>query len=319
VVQLPDGSMVTVGGGSGVNEKLYAFTDDQRQVELYDPAGDTWRLGAAQAEGRTYHSTAVLLPDGRVFSGGDDLNGGNEADTGEIYSPPYLFKGPRPEITAAPAHAEFGEPFSVAVAGAAGARAVLVAPGATTHAVDMSQRVVPLAAATRPDGGLDVTAPADGRIAPPGHYMLFVLDAAGVPSVARWVTLGTARPPRVARDIARKRRWTASSEPGRKRPIGTAWRSAAKDGVWWQIDLEGVRTLGRLALRWGKHPPQRYVVSGSTDGKRFQAINEAWPYKPYWQPTDLHGARVRYLRVTIRKRSGAHGVTLLASRLYGGG
>jgi Domain of unknown function (DUF1929)/F5/8 type C domain len=316
-VQLPDGSMVTVGGGTGVNEDLYAFTDDQRQVELYDPASDAWRLGAAQQEGRTYHSTAVLLPDGRVFSGGDDLNGGNEADTAEIYSPPYLFKGPRPEITSAPAHAEFAARFGIAVAGPAAAKAVLVAPGAATHAVDMNQRVVPLAATPRPDGGLDVTAPADGHIAPPGHYMLFVLDAAGVPSVATWISIGTATPPKPAKDLAKGRSWTASEAPKRKHGVATAWRSKAKDKVWWQLDLGRAKTVDRLALRWGKNPPQRYDVSGSTDGRHFAKLGESWPYKPYWQTTELGGKRVRYVRVTIRKRTGRHGVALLEARLYG--
>jgi hypothetical protein len=316
-VQLPDGSMATVGGGTGVNEDLYAFTDDQRQVELSDPATGRWRLGAAQQEGRTYHSTALLLPDGRVFSGGDDLNGGNEADTGEIYSPPYLFRGPRPVITAAPAHVELGAAFGVSVTGPAAARAVLVAPGAVTHAVDMDQRVVALAGARRADGGLDLTAPADGRVAPPGHYMLFVLDAAGVPSVATWISLGTVTPPKVAKDRARGRSWTSSAAPRRRHGIATPWRSAARDGVWWQLDLGHATAVARLALRWGRNPPQRYVVSGSTDGKRFHQLGESWPYKSYWQTTELGGATARYVRVTVRKRSGKHGVALLESRLYG--
>jgi hypothetical protein len=317
-VQLPDGSMVTVGGGTGLNEDLYGFTDDQRQVELYDPASGQWRLGAAQQEGRTYHSTALLLPDGRVLSGGDDLNGGNDVDTGEIYSPPYLFKGPRPVITAAPTHAEFGAKFGVSVTGPAASRAVLVSPGAVTHAVDMEQRVVPLAGTRRADGGLDLTAPANGRIAPPGHYMLFVLDAVGVPSVATWVSIGTVAPPKVAKDLAKGRSWTSSTAPKKRHGSTAAWRSAARDGVWWQLDLGRAKAVNRLALRWGKNPPQRYVVSGSTDGKRFKALGESWPYKPYWQTTELGGAKVRYVRVTVRKRTGKHGVALLESRLYGG-
>jgi galactose oxidase-like protein/F5/8 type C domain-containing protein len=318
-VELPDGSMVTVGGGLGVNEHLYDFSDEQRQVELYDPAGGQWHFGAAQQEGRAYHSTAVLLPDGRVFSGGDDLNGGNAQDTGEIYSPPYLFKGPRPTITGAPAHAEFGAKASISVSGPAAARAVLVAPGAATHAVDMNQRVVTLTSTTRPDGGLDITMPHDGHIAPPGYYMLFVLDAAGVPSVASWVSVGSAPAPAVARDLANGRTWTSSAAPKRKRGVAAAWRSPARDRVWWQLDLGRPRSVARLALRWGKNPPQHYVVAGSTDGKRFATLGESWPYKAYWQTTTLDApTKVRYLRVTIRKRTGHHGVALLASRAYGG-
>ena len=73
------------------------------------PSTDSWLLGPAQQEDRTYHSTAVLLPDGRVFSAGDDhypleIKGRSSASptTAEIYSPPYLFKGPRPQIDSAP-------------------------------------------------------------------------------------------------------------------------------------------------------------------------------------------------------------------------
>ena len=148
--------------------------------------------------------------------------------------------------------------------------------------------------------------------------MLFVLDAAGVPSVASWVTLGTASPPPVARDLAKGRSWTDSTAPKRRHGIAAAWRSPARDRVWWQLDLGRPQSVARLAVRWGKHPPKRYVVSGSTDGKRFRALGESWPYKPYWQTTSLPATKVRYLRVTIRKRSGNHGVALLESRLYGG-
>ena len=97
-VLLPDGSMVTVGGGVGIrNGDQWQADAAQRQVDLRDPATGAWRLGAAQAESRAYHSTALLLPDGRVVSAGDDVNGGTDKDTAEIYEPPYLFKGARPD------------------------------------------------------------------------------------------------------------------------------------------------------------------------------------------------------------------------------
>ena len=189
-VLLPDGSKVTVGGGAGTRqpEGQWAADPEQRQVELYDPQAGSWRLGAAQAEARAYHSTALLLPDGRVVSAGDDVNGGVDRDTAEIYEPPYLFKGPRPTISTAPTSVKVGEAFSVATGGATATKAVLVAPGATTHANDMHQRLVPLTAS--PDsGGLNLIAPPTSTVAPPGWYMLFVLSDQGVPSVARWVKL----------------------------------------------------------------------------------------------------------------------------------
>ena len=193
-VLLPDGDMVTIGGGSETSDKWNA-DPALRQVELYDRASGTWRLGAAQAETRAYHSTALLLPDGRVMSAGDDRNGGDSADTAEIYEPPYLFKGPRPSISAAPDVVRWGQAFGVGSPDADVVRAVLVGLGATTHADDQGQRHVELQVTHRIAGqGVNVQAPATGDLAPPGYYMLFLLDARGVPSVARIVRLGPTAP-----------------------------------------------------------------------------------------------------------------------------
>ena len=110
-VLLPDGSMATVGGGVGIrNGDQWEADEAQKQIELWDPATGNWRLGPAQAENRAYHSIAMLLPDGRVISAGDDVHGGIDRDTAEIYEPPYLFKGraqrsapPRPRSAPPPA------------------------------------------------------------------------------------------------------------------------------------------------------------------------------------------------------------------------
>ena len=102
-VLLPDGSMVTVGGGVGIrNGDQWAADPEQRHIELWNPSTRRWTLGPAQAEPRAYHSIAMLLPDARVISAGDDLNTSIFSDTAEIYEPPYLFKGPRPVIGSAP-------------------------------------------------------------------------------------------------------------------------------------------------------------------------------------------------------------------------
>lgn len=230
-VLLPDGGLVVVGGGSGIDRTNRTPTNVPknnyyianpappalRQVELRRPGEKTWRLGAAQQEWRTYHSTAALLPDGRIFSGGDDYHEGPDPvspyvdrrrrDSAEIYWPPYLFNGnacaPRPVIravgaTAPPANADaawatltYGEPFGIFSEHArAGMRAALVAPSQVTHSLDMNQRVVPLKVTNViSEGGLNVVAPAGAGIAPPGWYMLFVIDADGTPSIARWVRL----------------------------------------------------------------------------------------------------------------------------------
>jgi hypothetical protein len=202
-VLLPDRSMVTIGGGIGYTDadQNYAVDEEgsRRRVELYDRETGEWLLGPAQLEDRAYHSTALLLPDGRVWSAGDDLHGPNPVrarsseDTAEIYSPPYLFHGPRPRIRRAPRTLHWGDTFGIRAKGMIGPRpyrAVLVAPGAPTHGADMHQRVVPLKIRERYGRlGLDAVSPPSTGVAPPGFYMLFVLSKGDVPSVARWVQL----------------------------------------------------------------------------------------------------------------------------------
>jgi hypothetical protein len=179
VVQVPDGSAYAIGGNS---EGLRGTP--QRRTMHYDPATRRWRNLAAQAPRRAYHSTAVLLPDGRIMSAGDNKVGGGRQLI-DFYSPPYLFRGPRPRITRAPRTVHHGERFVIRTRGRKLSGAVLMAPGATTHANEMNARHVPLAV-TRTSGGFRARGPSR-TVAPAGHYMLFVLRANGVPSVARWV------------------------------------------------------------------------------------------------------------------------------------
>ena len=134
-----------------------------------------------------YHSTALLLPDGRVLSAGQD--DGDLATFGEVFSPPYLFQGPRPTISDMPRALRYGDEFEITTPDAADIRRVsLVRPGSVTHSVDFGQRYVTLrfsaAAAT-----LTVRAPGRAAAAPPGHYMLFLVNGAGVPSTAGWVRI----------------------------------------------------------------------------------------------------------------------------------
>jgi hypothetical protein len=123
-----------------------------------------------------------------VLSGGDDRPSTRFSDTGEIYSPPYLFRGPRPLIGAAPVELGYGGAFRVGSSSDA-RDAVLMAPGVTTHGTEMQARYVQLAVTHRDSSGIGVVAPPSGSVAPPGWYMLFVLNGKGVPSIARWVHL----------------------------------------------------------------------------------------------------------------------------------
>lgn len=200
-VLLPDGEMVTVGGAAGFSDENgnYETRDKlvRRRIELRDPRTGRWRLGPAQLEDRTYHSTALLLPDGRVWSAGDDVhgpevvNGESEVDTAEIYSPPYLFKGARPRIGKLPAQLGWGDAFNIRERGGPRvARAALVAPEATTHANDNGQRMIRLRVRRGGPRSVRSRIPARPGVAPPGWYMLFAMSRAGVPAMARWVQVG---------------------------------------------------------------------------------------------------------------------------------
>jgi hypothetical protein len=182
VVQVPDGSAYGIGGNS-----TGLYDAGQFQTLKYDPTTDTWTGMAIQTPRRAYHSTAVLLPDGRIMSAGDTGAGGGRQLI-DFYSPPYLFQGPRPVIASAPSRIAYGDTFSIGTSGAPAATAVLMAPGATTHADEMNARRVELAVTATADG-FTATAP-DARVAPPGYYMLFTVTADGIPSVASWIHLG---------------------------------------------------------------------------------------------------------------------------------
>jgi hypothetical protein len=234
-VLLPDGSMATVGGGVGIrNGDQWAGDEAQKQIELWDPATKLWRLGPPQAEKRTYHSIAMLLPDGRVISAGDDFNGGYDQDTAEIYEPPYLFKGTRPTIGWAPGAVRIGSSFEVDTPNTNITKATLIAPSAVTHANDMNQRSLTLPVAQRA-GGVTVTAPTSANAAPPGYYMLFLVNDQGVPSVAKFVRLSVDGAP--------------SALPEQPRfPAGPGTPSTHKHAPVGALSIAQARRLARKAL-----------------------------------------------------------------------
>jgi hypothetical protein len=187
LVLLPDGTVLAVGGGGGGG----AYTNPVLAAEVYNPTANTWTTLASQTVQRTYHSTAVLLPDGRVLSAGSDNSQPTQV-TYEIFSPPYLFNGPRPIIKSAPTSLTYGQKFTISSPNAGGVtRVALIHPGATTHADDFDQRYVDLTF-THSAGALQVTAPANGNYAPPGYYMLVIVSSSGIPSVMPFVNLQAA-------------------------------------------------------------------------------------------------------------------------------
>jgi hypothetical protein len=187
---LPDDTVLATGGSTdigGVNPANAVY-----QAELWSPVTKTWAPMASEQVPRLYHSTALLLPDGRVVVAGGGHNFFNNIayPNAEIYSPAYLFKGARPTITQAPPSTlSYGQNFFVGTPNAADIASVaLIRNGSVTHAFNTDQTYVPLTF-TQTSGGLTVTAPANSDLAPPGYYMLFLVNKNGVPAVAPLVDL----------------------------------------------------------------------------------------------------------------------------------
>jgi hypothetical protein len=185
LVQVPNGSAFGIGGNS---KGLYGA--GTRQTLRYNPGTGTWTGMAVQGIRRAYHSTALLLPDGRILSAGDTGPGGGAARL-DIYSPPYLFHGKRPVITSAPKRVRYSTRFRIGTSGRKVTQVVLMRPGSTTHADEMQARRVVLAV-RRTAAGFSAMAPTP-NVAPPGYYMLFTVTRGGVPSHARWIHIGRRR------------------------------------------------------------------------------------------------------------------------------
>ena len=225
---LPDGRVLATGGTSSPG-----FTDPAGAVhaaEVWDPDTGNWTTWASNRVTRVYHSATILLPDARILHAGSGDDGGTlpRELNAEIFSPPYLFRGARPTITGAPVAVGYGQQFFVATPDAARVvRATLVRPSSVTHSFDQNQRFVELSL-VRVAGGLELAAPASGNLAPPGNYMLFIMNSAGVPSVSRIVRLD--RPNQLLQTslsslVAMPAKAIAWATPAKK----AAWVNAAKD------------------------------------------------------------------------------------------
>ncbi|WP_330480565.1 kelch motif-containing protein [Streptomyces sp. NBC_00724] len=191
---LPDDSVLVTGGsgdyrGRGGSNIL--------QARLYDAKTDSYKRVADPAVGRNYHSGSVLLPDGRVMIFGSDSLYADRANSRpgvfeqriEIYTPPYLYRDSRPELTAGPKRMRRGGTGMFTTSrGSTITSAKLMRPSAVTHVTDTDQRSVDLRPA-RTAEGISVTVPKNRALVPSGWYMLFVTDAKGTPSKGTWVEI----------------------------------------------------------------------------------------------------------------------------------
>jgi hypothetical protein len=191
-VILPDDTVFVTGGSRYYRGEHQSNNHDAR---IYHPESNSFTVAAAPEIGRDYHSEAVLLPDGRVatlgsnplFSDKEDSVAASFEQHIEIYSPPYLFRGPRPRITGGPAAVALGASATFTTSNSSDIEKVrLIHPSAATHDTDVEQRSIALSFKRTADG-VHVTIPPQQALVPLGWYMLFVDNAKGVPSVARWV------------------------------------------------------------------------------------------------------------------------------------
>jgi hypothetical protein len=203
-VALPDGTVLETGGS------LRPRTDNVLEASIFDPSTNAFTPVAADPVGRNYHSEALLLPDGRVMTLGSNPE---NPETGEesfetrvsIYEPPYLFKGERPVLhdidgeenslvgsVTKTKQWEYGTEHTLSYSSSSSEikSAVLIRPAAVTHSSDPNQREVTLPITSDQGGELTVSLTENDNIAPPGYYMIFLVNAKGVPSIAKWVHVG---------------------------------------------------------------------------------------------------------------------------------
>lgn len=202
---LPTGDVLMTGGTVDNGSDQTGVMPPERYSLPWDAATHAYSGGSGQWNTldepatvlRNYHSTALLMPDGRVWTaGGNSPDQPNLPPTDnqkriEIFDPPYP-AGPRPTIDAAPTVLAYGDLFSVGYTSAAAIRTVvLMRCGSSTHAFNPDQRAVVLSFSPAGTGTLTATAPPDGGVAPPGQYMLFIVDDQGRPcAYASFVRLG---------------------------------------------------------------------------------------------------------------------------------
>jgi galactose oxidase-like protein len=205
-VTLPDGKVFLTSGADKDEVVSPGFEFPVRQPELYDPATGEWTAMAESSRDRTYHNSALLLPDGRVLVGGHSpiwtgygathdavpgVTANNDKDSSfEVWSPPYLFRGDRPILAQVQKGIQWGTSFQITTPNAADiSKVVLSRLPSPQHITDSDSRTLRLNF-TRNGALLDATAPPNGIAAPPGYYYLFILNGDGVPSVARIVHVG---------------------------------------------------------------------------------------------------------------------------------
>jgi hypothetical protein len=191
-VALPNGEVLMVGGASVIQSLPSAV----RYGEIWNPVTGVWRMVGAGEKSRLYHSAALLLPDATVLVGGGGPPGPERNLNAEIYEPPYLFlrngsRAPRPAIVSYSSEPKYGESIDVVLAGINTkiARVSIIRFGSVTHTFNMEERAMSLPFEMLSAVSLKISFTNNRSYLPPGLYMMFVVNDAGVPSKALIVNL----------------------------------------------------------------------------------------------------------------------------------
>lgn len=210
---LPTGEVCVVGGVHDVEPE-----DPVLEAEIYSPGinwnsgtysnPDSWSVKQAAVHARNYHSSALLLPNGKVWVAGGNTNadsGDPDSDVNvggvtkklgikkiELYEPDYIATPNRIQITDSPKVLTYAEPFVVEIDRPATnvGYVALIRAGSVTHSTNNDQRFVALTIDSRSGNTLNLTAPPSGNIAPPGYYMIWVVDNTNQPcQLAKFVRI----------------------------------------------------------------------------------------------------------------------------------
>jgi hypothetical protein len=196
---LADGKVLVTGGTNASGFNTAPTNAAVLAAELWDPATEAWTTLARMTHYRVYHSTALLLPDARVLSVGSGqpaATGLTDDFTAEIFTPPYLYNADgtlatRPTISSAPTTLTYNQQFTVQMPAATTVNKVMwISLGSVTHSYNENQRAMKLTFTGSGTTALTVTAPSRAALAPPGYYMLFIINGQGVPSVAKIIRIG---------------------------------------------------------------------------------------------------------------------------------
>jgi type 1 glutamine amidotransferase len=279
---LPDGRVLVTGGGRENNGNGGYVTNP----EIWDPATGNWtEVVLPHERARLYHSTALLLPDGRVMIGGGGAPGPRNYTDVEYYSPGYLFNGdqlaPRPVINTAPAKIGHNGTFQITATGTI-SRVSLVRNGSVTHGFNNDQNFQDLAF-SQSGGTVNITSPLNGNYAPPGSYMLFVWDNTGTPSVAKIVKIDpsvimTQLNPRVVDQFEYPRlpaEWRTANPPA---TVDVAAGNARM--VPWAVDSQ-VQLVRGTATGQGGLGLTGYQLALGTTGNMRRTISDLTPGSTY--------------------------------------